>query len=171
MSTFVITWKTYEAAGVDEHSRAVRGSVDDIKADVAKLNQTPRVYDVWVELDEHAPSTPADEFRLAYAQYAALTFDGVMDLYVPPMDDDLGCDTPVYPVAYTTTEDDGHDLQVIYAPYELSRVYYVDGEQVQADRFPDWEQMVHELNTTSFDDYAWDCERFGIEAGIIKEED
>lgn len=170
MSTFIITWKSNEFNSVANHTRTGRGSIDDFKREIDDLNKGSNTYGAWLEIDRAEPYDEMDDFRLTYAQYCAYEFEEPLDLYMPLKSSDYGWDVPTWGAAYTTTEDGEHDLQVLYVPSELCRVYYVDMEEVHTDRFETLADMTQAVAWGDWSDYVGDCEQYGIAAGLISEE-
>ena len=151
-------------------SAAVSGGT---AACMAAMEAAGNITNIEADLDPTtwAPTDPVDRFRLVYAQYSAGEFSVSIadELTIPRASD--GFDCPTYGMAYTTTDDGEHDLQVLCVPSELVRVYLVDWQEVHADHFSDLDEMTDSMAESGFEDYIGDCEMYGEQAGIITEEE
>ena len=171
MSKYRITWHDYSGPDgtIVYHMQPWHGTADELRERLSKTPWTDGYYALGVEiLPEDAD--PMDRFRVEYARYSADEFSDTIEngLAIPRASN--GFDCPVYGVAYTTTDDGEHELQVSYVPSELVRVYWVDGEEVNVDRFSDLDEISDDLVAYGFEDYIYDCETYGEKAGIITEE-
>lgn len=79
--------------------------------------------------------------------------------------------TTEFPVMYTTTEDEEHELQVTYYTDTLKCVAYVDNEEVGCDEFDSLEEMAEDIDGCDFQIYYEWCMRQGRLAGAINDDE
>lgn len=76
-------------------------------------------------------------------------------------------------IAYTTTEDGKHDLQVTMYPNSKDVTYEVDNEVVETSHYPTELDMIADIFYGfggTFDEQIAMCEEFGTMKGLIEED-